>query len=394
MSEEMSRGDGRVFRRGSRWAIDYYAPGPDGKRRKVREKAGDTEKGARALLRERLRQVGNDRVGLQKFVPPSTAGILLSTLLDDVVKDYERRKLKSLRETKNHQRRVRAEFGKRPALTITSKVVEDYIAKRQAEGAAPATVDHETETIQRAFSLARQRGTMLFAPYIPKTLKKNANAREGFLEPADFRKILEHVPDADLVDALEWMWWTGMRHSEFCALTWDAWDGKVLRLASKDEKSGPGRVIPVVGPLTAIIERREARRHAKSPLVFHSKGATMRAKSGGFQFRLGGLWRAACVAAELTDAISYDLRRSAVRNLIGAGVPQKVAMLITGHRTIATFQRYLIVTTDDVADALEAVEAYVRTQATERKVLRFGRKGGANGSKDGSKPAPDPPKGL
>jgi integrase len=385
MKKTMSRGDGRVFQRGARWAIDYYAPGPDGKRRKIREAAGDTEKGARALLRERLRQVANDRVGLQKFVPPSTAGILLSDLLDDVVKDYERRGLKSLRELKNHQKRVKAELGKKPAVAVTSKVVEDYIVMRQKEHAAPATVDRETETIQRAFSLARERGTMLFAPHVPKTLQRNANAREGFLERADFDAILAAIEDVDLVDALEWMWWTGMRHREFCSLTWDAYDGKVLRLAAKDAKTGEGRVIPIVGPLAPIIERRVARK-TTSPLIFHSRGRTMAAKSGGFQYRLWALWRVACEAAGEPESITYDLRRVAVRNLTEACVPQKVAMLITGHRTTSTFMRYQVVRVDDVAKALEAAAAYVQTQSKDRKVLRFASK---NGSKDGSKTDPE-----
>jgi hypothetical protein len=34
-----------------------------------------------------------------------------------------------------------------------------------------------------------------------------------------------------------------------------------------------------------------------SPLIFHSRGRTMAAKSGGFQFRLCKLWTKACGAA-------------------------------------------------------------------------------------------------
>jgi integrase len=389
MTDGMARGDGRVFRRGARWYIAFYGPAEDGRWTKIREVAGSTEKAAQFLLRERLRKVANHREGLQKFVAPITSRALLGDLLDDVVRDYERRGLKSLRELKNHQKRVRAELGKRRAVAITSKVIEDYIATRQKEHAAPATVDRETETIQRAFSLANTPNVKFFPPRIPKTLQRNANAREGFLERDAFEKILAAIEDTDLVDALEWMWWTGMRHREFCSLTWDAFDGKVLRLAAKDAKTGVGRVIPIVGPLSPIIERRVARKTV-SPLIFHSRGRTMAAKSGGFQFRLWKLWRDACAAVGEPESITYDLRRVAVRNLTQAGVPQKVAMLITGHRTTGTFQRYQVFTVDDVADALEAVEVYVQTQPKDTKVLRFAKQ---NGPKNGPKDTPTHTKG-
>ena len=66
--------------------------------------------------------------------------------------------------------------------------------------------------------------------------------------------------------------------------------------------------------------------------------------------------------------IFHDLRRSAVRNLVSAGVDQTVAMKITGHRTVSVFQRYRIVSDDDVRAALERTEAAARL-STPRTVI-------------------------
>ena len=59
--------------------------------------------------------------------------------------------------------------------------------------------------------------------------------------------------------------------------------------------------------------------------------------------------------------IFHDLRRSAVRNLMAAGVDQSVAMRVTGHQTISVFQRYRIVSDDDVRAALERTQAALGT---------------------------------
>jgi integrase len=86
-----------------------------------------------------------------------------------------------------------------------------------------------------------------------------------------------------------------------------------------------------------------------SPLVFHRGGRPI------VDFRKR--WAKTCEAATMPGLIFHDLRRSAVRNLVSAGVDQTVAMRITGHRTVSIFQRYRIVSDDDVRGALERTEA-------------------------------------
>jgi integrase len=67
----------------------------------------------------------------------------------------------------------------------------------------------------------------------------------------------------------------------------------------------------------------------------------------------------------------HDLRRTALTNMIRAGIPEKVAMEITGHRTRKTFERYHIVSNRDIREVATKMEGYLGNQisTTTGKVL-------------------------
>ena len=67
----------------------------------------------------------------------------------------------------------------------------------------------------------------------------------------------------------------------------------------------------------------------------------------------------------------HDLRRTGVRNLRRAGVDRKVAMMISGHRTEAVFERYNIDTDDDLREAAERVAACIENLPAQPTVVPF-----------------------
>ena len=68
---------------------------------------------------------------------------------------------------------------------------------------------------------------------------------------------------------------------------------------------------------------------------------------------------AACKAGHVPGRRFHDLRRTAARNMVRAGVTETVAMSLTGHRTRAMFDRYNITSQEDQRDALKQLAAYV-----------------------------------
>jgi len=71
-------------------------------------------------------------------------------------------------------------------------------------------------------------------------------------------------------------------------------------------------------------------------------------------------WQNACTIAGVAELKFHDLRRTAVRNMRRAGVPQVVRMRITGHRTDSMERCYNIVDVDDLKSAKAHMEGHKR----------------------------------
>jgi integrase len=79
-------------------------------------------------------------------------------------------------------------------------------------------------------------------------------------------------------------------------------------------------------------------------------------------------WNKARSAIGKPDLLFHDLRRSAIRNMVRAGIPERVAMTISGHKTRSMFDRYNIVSQEDLKEAARKLQIFNESQ---RKQLQF-----------------------
>jgi len=209
--------------------------------------------------------------------------------------------------------------------------------------------------------LAVAAGRLPAIPTFPPRLEENP-PRQGFFEHAEYLAIREHLPP-HYRDVLDFAYWTGWRKQEILRLEWREVDlaGGVIRLSPARSKTKTGRVLPLSAPLREVLARRLQARRLNTPLVFHRDGQPI----GDWRKS----WASACQAAGLPGKRLHDCRRTVARNLVRAGVPERVAMAILGHQTRSIFDRYNIVSEADLQRATARLADYVAGQASERVVV-------------------------
>jgi integrase len=357
------RGTGGLIRRPG--SHNWYAQVHDANGKPVRYSTGtDVKQEAQGFLRNLL-------VDLERGVPLVKKSFRYEELRTALIQDYIARGNRSLvvttdgSETVWGLKAVDQFFAGYPVHKITTDAARQFSQHLLANGNSNGTVNKSLALLRRMLSIAREDGKL---PTVPKIrMLKPGPARKGFLPKEKFDELLGYIP-ANLKPLIVFLYYCGVRLGEALLIVWSQVDLKaaVIRLEPEQTKADTARIVPLPDVLVGMLELQKP----KEGVVFD--GTNLRK-----------VWQHACVAVGLgtltkvegkrdpryTGLIIHDLRRSAVRNLRKAGVPEIVAMKISGHKTRSVFDRYNIVDTEDVVEAMRRVSVQSGVQKP-RKVKR------------------------
>jgi integrase len=239
---------------------------------------------------------------------------------------------------------------------LTTEWTRKFQRERLAESAGPSIINRSLQALRRGLNILREDGKLAVVPKI--RLLKEPSARQGFIEPVKFEELLAALP-SHLRPLVATLYYTGARRGEALLVEWEQVDLRRREITLRDSqtKTSEPRVLPLPSRVVALLQDIEPKRgkvfdatnlRVEWERAVVAVGLGTREKIDGGEgkqdwYRFRGLRL-------------HDLRRSAVRNLIKSGAPEKVCMKISGHKTRDVFDRYHIVVTADLHAAMRVVE--------------------------------------
>jgi integrase len=325
--------------------VKYYVNG-----RPVRETTGtNKETEARRFLKER-----EGRAAVGQAILPRADRVRYEEVARDLREHYQATGARNLKEAETRLQHLDRFFQGRRVAALSQADAIAYVLERQGDEVSNATINRELAILTKMLRLAYETSKLVRMPVIRK-LKENA-PRQGFFEREQFEAVRRRLrPDLQTASAIAFTYGWRMQ-SEVLALKRRQVDlqSGTLRLDPGTTKNNEGRVVYLTPELKALlaaqlerVERLSKQNRQIIPYLFpHLTGRRAGTQRGDFR----KAWTTACQKAGVPGMLRHDLRRTAVRNMVNAGVPERVAMKVTGHKTRSVFDRYHIVSPGDLQD--------------------------------------------
>jgi len=342
---------GSLYKRGNTWWLKYFRNG-----KPYRESSGtDKKMVAKKILERKEGDIAQGKVlGIQ------FDKISFDQLAEEFLTEYRINARKSLIRAERSVGHLKGHFAGYKVSCINSPAINAYIKSRLEEEAANGTINRELSALKRMLNLGAKQTPPIVdrVPHIP--MLKESNIRKGFFEHSEFIALRNALPPF-LKGFVTFGYKTGWRISEITSITWAQVDRNqgIVRLEVGDTKNDEGRTVYLDDELKALFNYQWDIRKEKAvliPCVFPNQLGTGPIKD------VRRSWFTALKKAGLERRLFHDFRRTAVRNMVRSGIPERVAMMISGHKTRSVFDRYNIVNQTDLKEAANRQAEYLENQ--------------------------------
>jgi integrase len=354
MSEEQKHRGVYEWPPGSKvWWIQYFENG-----RRHREKVG---RRSWAISRYQARKT---EIREGRFISPS-AKTTIGALWEIIKADYAANS-QNLEPIETAWKRLKDDFEGMRADSLTTDHVLRYVRARTAEDYSNASINRDIACLRRMYNLAARSTPPKVSrlPVFPSRLRESP-PRSGFLTDPQFRKLSDLPLEPWLRAFLAIAYKFGMRKEEILSLRVAQVDfpAGIIRLHPGTTKNDEGRIAPITAELRPLLAACSKGKEPADFLLTRSDGRRVK------DFR--GLWDILLRESGLpSSVIIHDFRRSAIRNMLRRGIPERIAMAISGHKTRSVFDRYNIVAEQDILEAGRKLEGSMRTSGATRTATR------------------------
>lgn len=282
---------------------------------------------------------------------PQTRQIRVNDLFQLVKEDWHRMGRASIENgVQRWETNMAPFFGSMRAQDVSNEVVLRYVRKREAEGVEGATIGRELNIVRRCFKLGLRGNPPMIRtmPYFPTFADKK---REGFME-TDFHDAFAAAcrtvrrGGTWLEGVFEVAYTYGWRHGEVVRLVvsqvrFTKPSEGLIRLPGDKSKNREARDVPFSSAwcprLVEILREAVRGKGAEERLFTRGKGSDREVK------RFDKLWRLVTAMAGMTQRLLvHDLRRTACRNMLEAGMTKEDIKIICGWKTDSMFNRYAL----------------------------------------------------
>ncbi len=325
-----------------RWAIEWY--GPDG-RRKRRVIGGSYQEAVKAHRDTKARL---DRGELPLFATST------KTVAEAAMKYWEvcrgtwaPTEANRVRSLLDHH--LLPFFGGRRIANVKQLHVEEYVAKRQREKAAPSTINKEVMRFRHLLNKSIQWGEITRNPCQGVKRLKEPPPQVTYLDREERVRLLAEagVYATTLRDIVIFAMFSGARLSEILALTWSNVDLSRRSITFRKTKSGKIRHVPIHSNLLQVLHALNPSNDPTTPLFPPEWNSR----------RVSTAFRRIAQRAGLKGFTFHDLRHDFASWLSMSGVSIRAVQTLLGHEDLRMTERYTHLAERALAAAIQALPA-------------------------------------